>query len=350
MIREARWHGTVVDSLLKSAAMEGCWSATTEPAHNLALDEWLVRARAGTQGCVLFYRNTPVAVVGRNQVPWLECDLRALRRANVSLHRRISGGGTVVHDLGTLNCSLILPRSDYDPGLFPGLVATALQRLGIAAAAGPRHSVWVGSRKVCGTAFMLTGKTVLLHGSILVDSDLERLGRCLQTQTASLVTHAVRSVPAPVANLREFCPDLTTDRVAQCLVEVVCPGAAAPKLRRLSESDGDARFRTLLAKQRGWAWTYGRTPDFRQEVAGKIGCRTLRAEFTVADGCVAAVKPLADEESDAWSAPTLALLAGTQYDADRLTTRLREVCPRQARRRSELIEWIRQAVPTAPSC
>src|SRR6266436_2941167 len=51
----------------------------------------------------LFVRqSTPTVVIGCNQNPWIECRINELRRNNVNLMRRSTGGGTVYLDEGNL--------------------------------------------------------------------------------------------------------------------------------------------------------------------------------------------------------------------------------------------------------
>ena len=58
------------------------------------------RSHESGKPSLFLWQNNPAVVIGRFQNPWLECDMMELRRNNVSLARRISGGGTVYHDLG----------------------------------------------------------------------------------------------------------------------------------------------------------------------------------------------------------------------------------------------------------
>ena len=47
---------------------------------------------------LMFYKNWPCAVIGKNQNPWKEVNLPLLNSLHIPLVRRRSGGGTVVHD------------------------------------------------------------------------------------------------------------------------------------------------------------------------------------------------------------------------------------------------------------
>lgn len=51
---------------------------------------------------LLIYRDKPCVVIGRNQNPWKEINLGALRAAEIPFVRRRSGGGTVYHVSGIL--------------------------------------------------------------------------------------------------------------------------------------------------------------------------------------------------------------------------------------------------------
>jgi len=109
--------------------------------------------------------------------------------------RRFTGGGTVWHDPGNLNVSVVMRPEDAlfvdDPALrrLPGLyrlvldpLAAAARALGVAAARATERDLIVdrpdgSAAKLGGVAAWLGGRALLVHGTLLVDADLEALGR-----------------------------------------------------------------------------------------------------------------------------------------------------------------------------
>lgn len=110
----------------------------------------LLRNTPRNQPVLFFYRNRPCVVIGRNQVshtgdkysvdgeylisqnPWKETTPRNLRQWGIPLIRRRSGGGTVFHDHGNTNFSIILPRLLFTRAHGAELVARAVKdRLGV---------------------------------------------------------------------------------------------------------------------------------------------------------------------------------------------------------------------------
>ncbi len=81
--------------------------------HSRSIDNWS-RSWIVFQHLLLLWRNDPCVVIGRHQNPWTESNLPFLRENEISLARRNSGGGTVYHDLGNLNCTFFTRRSSYD--------------------------------------------------------------------------------------------------------------------------------------------------------------------------------------------------------------------------------------------
>ncbi|MFX0151215.1 MAG: biotin/lipoate A/B protein ligase family protein [Candidatus Hodarchaeota archaeon] len=59
---------------------------------------------------IRFWRNPKSVVLGRNQSVEDEVDLEYCKKNEITLSRRISGGGTVYHDKGNLNLSFFLPK------------------------------------------------------------------------------------------------------------------------------------------------------------------------------------------------------------------------------------------------
>lgn len=78
---------------------------------NLALEDWLYRNWDFSKRHVLFlWRNSPCVVIGRHQNPFCEANIPYLESAGVPIVRRNSGGGTVYHDDGNLNCTFFTSK------------------------------------------------------------------------------------------------------------------------------------------------------------------------------------------------------------------------------------------------
>jgi lipoate-protein ligase A len=249
-----------MDSALKLVRYD---LGSQDPYDNLAAEELLLRTCPQDTIRLVFSRNAPAVIVGRNQNPWAEADLGEAARRGITVARRVSGGGAVFHDEGNLNYGFAMPRTAYEPGRFLGLIVQALASLGIAATACERHSLWVGGRKVAGTAFLLTGRTALLHGCVLVDSDLAVLRRLLRPLAVDLRGHAVASVRSPVTRLRDVSQGLAAEAVREAIAQAAARGLGAPCCPAvLSEALPAGALASLSERLRSWDWVYGRTPEF----------------------------------------------------------------------------------------
>lgn len=192
----------------------------TDAALNAASEEVLFRTPPGDDW-LLFYRNGPSVLWGRNQDPAVECDLDYCHQAGLQVVRRLSGGGAVYHDLGNFNYCFVVARATFAPELLLHLVVQALFRCGITARVCSRRSIWVGESKVSGTALAMNGKRVLLHGCLLLQADLTCLRRVLRPFSAISARGKVASVRSPVMNLCELVPGLDGSTVRAALLEAV---------------------------------------------------------------------------------------------------------------------------------
>ena len=241
-------------------------SHETDPHINLALEEWLLRRPGGPKTVLLLYRNAASVVIGRNQNPWLECDLREAARRQLRLARRISGGGTVYHDPGNTNFTFVMPRPDYSPERYLALVVDTLETLGVPATMTDRHAIEYNGRKISGTAFMLTGKRALQHGTMLMSADLETMDAVLTPARNDLESSAVRSVASPVINLADVAADLSHDAFSKVLCDCFenrkgnCR-CEVTHLTRAGMADLPG-YRDYVDKQRSWSWMFARTPRF----------------------------------------------------------------------------------------
>ena len=132
------------------------------------------------------WRNNPVVVIGRHQDPYAECNVEALKRENVVLARRRSGGGAVYQDLGNTNFTFITSSRGFAKTEGSTLLIEALKRHNISASLSGRNDVTVGGAKVSGTAYTIMPFTALQHGTVLRNVDMERMARVLTPSRTKL--------------------------------------------------------------------------------------------------------------------------------------------------------------------
>ena len=239
--------------------------AGVDPAANLALEEALVRA-VPPVSVLRIWQNDACVVLGRGQRLHREANVTACAAASVPVLRRASGGGTVYHDLGNLNITLVVPGWVPElAGDLAALVAGVLRRLGLAPTVTGR-GVFAGPAKVSGLASHLTRGATLAHATLLVTTPAGRVGAFLAPAPAD--AHPLDSRRAPVSPLCE-------------MVRGVCVAA----VRRLALAEAAKRYRPLTprpatAAEMGWqrrllalrygdgTWhTTGRAPVDRTEEA-----------------------------------------------------------------------------------
>ncbi|HEV7977171.1 lipoate--protein ligase family protein [Amycolatopsis sp.] len=175
-----------------------------DPAENLALDEALLRA-APAAPVLWLWRNPACVVVGRGQKVYREVREDVCAQDGIPVLRRASGGGTVFHDRGNLNVSLVIPGPvDRPLEAIGSLMSDGVSRLGLPPRLGER-GLFIGDAKLCGFAVFRTKTGLLAHSTLLISTAAERVGRYLtgpspdprpldshRSEVASLADHGLR--------------------------------------------------------------------------------------------------------------------------------------------------------------
>ncbi|GLY44078.1 lipoate--protein ligase A [Amycolatopsis sp. NBRC 101858] len=175
-------------------------AAFTDPADNLAFDEALLRVAPGSP-VLWLWRNPVCVVVGRGQRIAREVRVEECARDGVPVLRRASGGGTVFHDPGNLNVTLVLPGPTDRPLETLGKVmSAAVDQLGLVPRIGDR-GLFVGDAKLCGFAVFRTKTGLLAHSTLLVETSATLVGRYLTSAPAD--PRPLDSHRSPVASLAE---------------------------------------------------------------------------------------------------------------------------------------------------
>jgi lipoate-protein ligase A len=238
-------------------------SQSLDVYRNLAIEEYLMD-QVTDMGPVLFLWQSDWAVVmGKNQNPWKECRLDRMREEHVPLARRISGGGTVYHDAGNLNYCVIVDRTDYNEHKAYDMVMQALRPMGIEAERTGKSNLSVDGLKFSGNAFCFRKGRAMHHGTLLLQTDLERLGRYLGCLFDSIETHAIASEPAAVVNLQ-----LGKGAVTEALKKAFTVSYGGEPVAWYDSALDSTGLEPLIARQRSLDWQFGATPRFTVQWSG----------------------------------------------------------------------------------
>ncbi|CAO3640939.1 unnamed protein product [Mucor hiemalis] len=247
-----------------------CYISTINNAYsNLAIEKWLLRETKPDRHILYLWRNKPCVVVGRNQNPYRECNLKFMSENDIPLVRRRSGGGAVYHDMGNSIYTIFMPRESFSRRTNAELVARSLNQLDIPASVNERHDIVVDNHKVSGSAYKITSARAYHHGTMLIDADTEVLKGCLSKKrmnNAGIVSKGVESVPSPVTNLRDY--SFTVDHQQFCesvLAEFVTAyndGIPVEPIIFDRNSPLPNAVNETRQELKTWDWIYGQTPEF----------------------------------------------------------------------------------------
>ena len=177
---------------------------------NLALEEALISCHEsdGEDPKIRLWSNPPSIVVGRFQDVRLEVDVSLCEESGIRIARRFTGGGTVYHDQGNLNFTLVsrepvVNLQDVQHRNISILKET-IRKLGVESTIVPPNSISVQGRKISGASAAVRHKCVLWHASLLVSTDLEIISQVLSPSRENFPSTRVRSRWQPVTNLQNL--------------------------------------------------------------------------------------------------------------------------------------------------
>lgn len=237
----------------------------TDPYFNLAAEEYFVKNKK--EPIFMLWQNTASVVVGKHQNALKEINLNYLNEKNIPVIRRISGGGTVYHDLGNINYSFI------DSGNRESLVnfkkysqpiLAVLNRLEINAQLVGKSDLKIGGLKISGNASHVYKNTVLHHGTLLFSSDLNILETSIMAKTDKFEDKAVQSKRSLVTNIENHLQKpITINEFKNFIIKYILDEFPDCKQRDLSQNEIEAIDQLANEKYKSWEWNFGYSPRYQ---------------------------------------------------------------------------------------
>lgn len=183
-------------------------------AVNMAIDRAVLTANS--QGIVpptvrFFTWQPPAISIGYFQSLEEEVDLDICKQLGIDYVRRITGGGAVFHDK-ELTYSIVIPESHpqipinimESYGRICGAIMKGLKHLGIESKYMPINDIITGGKKISGNAQTRKAGTVLQHGTILVDVDVEKMFSLLKVPDEKIRDKMISDVKQRVTSIKHI--------------------------------------------------------------------------------------------------------------------------------------------------
>ena len=232
---------------------------TTDPAFNLALEEYVFTKMPRDREYFLTWQNENAIIIGRHQNARAEINGDFVREKNIRVVRRLSGGGAVYHDLGNLNFTFITnaqPGQKVDLRKFCQPVADVLSSFGVDAVVDGRNDILVDGKKVSGNAQYVQKGRVMHHGTLLFDADTSVLAQALRPDPTKILAKGVKSVRSRVTNIRPCLrQDMTMAEFRETLTNALLSGDFVRY--DLTEEDLQAVEQIRDARYGLTEWNYG---------------------------------------------------------------------------------------------
>lgn len=301
-------------------------SPSTDPAFNLALEQYVFDCMDQTQEYLMLWQNDNAVIIGKNQNTYAEVDQAVVAEKNISVVRRLSGGGAVYHDLGNLNFTFILDAknaADLDIHLFCQPITALLQSLGAPAEVNGRNDITIDGKKFSGNSQYLKHGRIMHHGTLMFSSDLSVLSEVLSVSADKFQSKAAKSTRSRVTNLAPYLPEGLTlaafwEKLAQYILQ-----EDAPKPYVFSAEELAAVEQIKAERYDRWEWNYGTSPAYRMENARRFeGCGKVEVHMNVENGVIQDLCFYGDYFGVADTAELAARLIGAHPERDSLTERL----------------------------
>jgi lipoate-protein ligase A len=300
----------------------------TDPCFNMALEEYLMKTYPSCEDVVMLWQSGPAVLIGRHQNTLAQINREYVERSGIEIVRRITGGGSVYQDLGNVNYSCILRNAKdarYNFKMLAEPVISALCALGVNAEFSSRNDISVNGAKISGNAQHIYHDTVLHHGTLLLNSDLDALGRALTVKKSKLAGKGIDSVRSRVANLSEFlAKPLSMDEFKQIIMKGLLQNAPDAHPLELTAHDLEQVENLADTKFRTWSWNYGESPDYNLYREKQLACGEVELYLKLDGEKIESIRFFGDFLGGEDVSPLEKRLTGTQFSAAALQKLLEE--------------------------
>ncbi|MBP1558699.1 MAG: lipoate--protein ligase [Oscillospiraceae bacterium] len=267
-----------------------------DPSRNIAIDAYMLGGFE--QEVVRLWRNDKAVIIGRNQNAVEEIDLDFVKEHNVTVVRRLSGGGAVFHDLGNICFTFVAPYrggefNNYER--FTAPIRDYLRTLGVRAELSGRNDLVVDGMKISGNAQTVSKGRIMHHGTLMFSLNVNDLAGALRPNKLKIESKGIKSVRSRVTNISAHLQAPMTvedflEGLEQYLLQTI------PDLEPYTFTPADNAAIDKLVEERfgNWEWNFGHSPECDIRHTQRFPCGIVEAALKLEGGKIARLEILGD--------------------------------------------------------
>jgi lipoate-protein ligase A len=261
-------------------------SDSTDPYKNLALEQTIFDRLDRNHNYFMLWQNHNSVIIGCHQNTVEEINTAFIRERNITIARRLSGGGAVYHDLGNLNFTFITDAENMESLDFSAFcipIQKALLSFGVKVEITGRNDMTVDGKKFSGNSQYIKQNRVMHHGTILYDSDLNMISQALNVSKDKIESKGIKSIKSHITNIRPYMKkDVSIDIFWESLQKYMFAEYNMKELilPKVVEKEVERLRKTVYSQ---WSWNYGASPSYNLKKERRIeGCGKIEILLDIA--------------------------------------------------------------------
>jgi lipoyltransferase/lipoate-protein ligase len=169
----------------------------------------------------------PAVAIGFFQEIKSVVNLKNCKKDDVEIFRRLTGGGAVYkYPKGELNYSFIIPEKEIKEKEITksyekigNAIIKGLKKIGIECRLAGINDILFNNKKISGNAQTRINNTILQHGTILLDFDIDSMIKYLKISKEKIKDKEIKNIKDRVGTIKEIFPSYKLKDIENAIID-----------------------------------------------------------------------------------------------------------------------------------
>lgn len=262
---------------------------------NIALDEALLFHDKVEEDTLFIYQNKKTIVVGRNQNIYKIINHDFIEKKGITITRRLSGGGAIYQDMGTVSFSFIATNSKRLLSEILKPITNFLNNIGLPTKVKNGKNIYAGDRKISIITQYHYKDKILYRGVLLFNSDLKMLINTLTRNDHIGETRLTDHANNDVSNIKDLLKTNWTSKTFT--IQLINYFQKLGNTLCKPSTDIEKEATKIWLRTSSWEWVYGPWPSFKTDNTQQFPGGILEIKYDHENGKIKNIKIFGDFNS-----------------------------------------------------